>query len=94
MFYHKTGTELRTTEIASLLDDSLCEHHTDQNSNQTLHDPACTHSTPGWIQLGLDLNRLYIHMFWLISARPLSQIQSYRFRQGDPVYSYILNLHI
>lgn len=65
---------MRYREKVFLLDNSLCEHHTDQNSNKTLHDPSCPHSTPGWIQFILHLDRLYIHLFGPISAELLSKL--------------------
>lgn len=68
----KSGEKYR--EIVFLPDDSLCEHHKDQKSNKTLHDPSCTHSTAGWIQLCSGLNSLYINMFKPISATPLSKL--------------------
>ncbi len=86
------------TEIVSLLDDSLSEHGTHQNSNKVLHDLPCTLSTPGWIQLSLDLDRLYIHVKAHISQTVIkSSVIS--LQTGWPCLSLvlrssILNLHI
>lgn len=56
------------------------------------------HTAPEWIQLNVELDILYIHLFSPISARLLSQIQAYQLSQGDPLCFflrfYILNFHI
>ena len=89
---HARILKLEIGNTDSLLDDSLCKHGADQNSNETLHDPSCAHSFPGWIRLSSDLNRLYISLCGPISARLLSKFQSYQLRQGDP-QSGFLQLH-